>query len=132
MEDFLSAPQDLMNIDNLTRFPSDFDKSLLELPLKNLVPPNPADKSSSCHSAPLPLAEVSIPILQEGIPTIQVASAPAQLGLIMPQSDELNNKEMLVSSPNLPASMRKRRPSESESVKAMKAQIRGEQRKKQQ
>ena len=86
--------QNLMNIDNLIRFPSDFDEALLELPLKNPVP-NPADESSSCHSTPLPLAEVSISKLQEGILTIQVASAPAQLGLIMPQSDELNNKKML-------------------------------------
>ena len=95
-----------MNIDNLIRFPSDFDEALLELPLKNPVP-NTADESSSCHSAPLPLAEVSI--LQEGIPTIQVASAPAQLGLIMPQSDEMNNNRVPVSSPNLPAPVRKRR-----------------------
>ena len=65
VEDLLSAPQDLMNIDNLIRFPSDFDEALLELPLKNPVP-NPADESSSYHSTPLPLAEVSIPILQEG------------------------------------------------------------------
>ena len=121
-----------MNIDNLIRFPSDIDEALLELPLKNPIP-NPADESSSCHSAPLPLAEVSIPILQEGIPTIQVASAPAQLGLIMPQSDELNNNKVPVSSPNLPAPVRKRgTPTDSESVKAMNAQIRDEQRKKQQ
>ena len=132
VEDLLSATQDLMNIDNLIRFPSDIDEALLELPLKNPVP-NPADESSSCHSAPLPLAEVSIPILQEGIPTIQVASAPAQLGLIMPQSDELNNNKVPVSSPNLPAPVRKRgTAADSESVKAMKAQIRDEQRKKQQ
>ena len=124
MEDLLSATQDLMNIDNLIRFPSDIDEALLELPLKNPVP-NPADESSSCHSAPLlPLAEVSIPILQEGIPTIQVASAPAQLGLIMPQSDELNNNKVPVSSPNLPAPERKRgRPADSESVNAIKAQM---------
>ena len=49
MEDLLSATQDLMNIDNLIRFPSDIDEALLELPLKNPVP-NPADESSSCHS----------------------------------------------------------------------------------
>ena len=122
--------QNLMNIDNPIRFPSDFNEALLELPLKKPVP-NPADESSSCHSAPLPLAEVSIPILQEGIPTIQVASAPAQLGLIMPQSDELNNNKVPVSSPNLPAPVRKRgRPADSESVKAMKAQIRNEKEKK--
>ena len=75
------------------------------------------------------LAEMSIPMLQEGIPTIQVASAPRQLGLIMPQSEELNNNQVPVSSPNLPAPVKKRgRPAE----KAMKAQIRDEQRKKQQ
>ena len=80
MEDLLSAPQVLINIDNLISFPSDFDEALLELLMKNPVL-NPADESLSCHSTPLlPLAEVSISILQEGIPTIQVASAPAQLG----------------------------------------------------
>ena len=127
MEDLLSAPQDLINIDNFIRFPSDFDEALLELPLKNPVP-NPADESSSCHSAPLlPLAEVSIPILQEGIPTIQVVPAPAQFGLNMPHSDELNNNEVQVSSPNLPASVKKRgRKPDSASMNAMKAQIRNE------
>ena len=50
-----------------------------------------------------------------------------------PKSDELNNNKVPVSSPNLPAPVRKRgTPTDSESVKAMKAQIRDEQRKKQQ
>ena len=49
VEDLLSATQDMMNIDNLIRFPSDIDEALLELPLKNPVP-NPADESSSHHS----------------------------------------------------------------------------------
>ena len=83
---------------------------------------------SPCRSVvPLPLAEVSIPILQEGIPTIQVVPAPAQFGLNMPHSDELNNNEVQVSSPNLPASVMKRgRKPDSASVKAMKAQVRNE------
>ena len=80
---------------------------------------------SPCRSVvPLPLSEVSIPILQEGIPTIQVVPAPAQFGLNMPHSDELNNNEVQVSSPNLPASVMKRgRKPDSASVKAMQAQI---------
>ena len=49
----------------------------------------------------------------------------------MPQSDEMNNNRVPVSSPNLPAPVRKRgRPADSESVKAMKAQIRNEKEKK--
>ena len=100
------------------------------VPTVSHMTPQTLKSKSYCHSTPLPLAEVSIPILQEGIPTIQVASAPALLGLIMPQSDKLNNNKVPVSSPNLPAPVRKRRrPADSE---AMKAQIRDEQRKKQQ
>ena len=61
-------------------------------------------------------------MLQEGITTIQVVPAPAQFGLNMPHSDELNNNE--VSSPNLPESVKKRgRKPDSASVKAMQAQI---------
>ena len=45
--------QNLINNDNPIRFTSDFNEALLELPLKKPVP-NPADESSSCHSAPLP------------------------------------------------------------------------------
>ena len=37
-------------------------------------------QKASQTRAPLPLAELSIPILQEGIPTIQVVPAPAQFG----------------------------------------------------
>ena len=84
-------------------------------------------QKASQTRAPLPLAELSIPILQEGIPTIQVVPAPAQFGLSMPQSDALNNNEVQVSSQNLPALMKKRgRKPGSTSVKAMKAQIRNE------
>ena len=49
----------------------------------------------------------------------------------MPQSDELNNNKVPVSSPSLPAPVSKRgRPADSESVKAMKAQVRVEKGKK--
>ena len=66
-------------------------------------------------------------MVQEGITTIQVVPAPAQFGLNMPHSDELNNNEVQVSSPNLPASVKKRgRKPDSASMKAMKAQIRNE------
>ena len=70
---------------------------------------------------------MSIPILQERILTFQVVPAPAQFGLNMPHSDELNNNEVQVSSPNLPASVKKRgRKPDFASMKAMKAQIRNE------
>ena len=70
---------------------------------------------------------MSIPTLQEGIPTIQVVPVPAQFGLNMPHSVELNNNEVQVSSPNLPASVKKRgRKPDFASMKAMKAQIRNE------
>ena len=96
--------QDLMNIDNLIRVPSDFDEALLELPLKNPVP-NPADD--------------------------QVASAPVQYGFIMTQSDEPNNNEVPVTSPSLPAPVKRRgRKKDSLELKAIKAQIKNDEKQK--
>ena len=84
----------------------DFDENLLEVPLKNLVP-NPADESSSCHGTPL----------QEEIPT--------------PQSEELNNNLVPISSPSLAAPVKKRgRKKDSAEVRALRAQIRIEETRK--
>ena len=76
----------------------------LEVPLKNPVS-NPADD--------------------------QVASAPVQYGFIMTQSDEPNTNEVPVTSPSLPAPVKRRgRKKDSLELKAIKAQIKNDEKQK--
>ena len=73
---------DPVNLDELFARTIDlYSDENLEVPLKNPVP-NPADD--------------------------QVASAPAQYGFIMTQSDQPNNNEVPVTSPSLPAPEKRR------------------------
>ena len=86
-----------MNLDELFAQTIDpYSDENLEVPLKNPVP-NPAGD--------------------------QVASAPVQYGFIMTQSDEPNNNEVPVTSPSLPAPVKRRgRKEDSLELKAIKAQ----------
>ena len=61
----------------------------------------------------------------------QVASAPVQYGFIMTQSDEPNNNEVPVTSPSLPAPVKRRgRKKDSLELKAIKAQIKNDEKQK--
>ena len=105
----LSSPQDPMNLEELIAqtVDPDFDESLFQVPQNNPAP-NPTDESSSCHGAPF----------QEGIPT--------------PQSEEVNNNPVAISSPSLPTPVKGKRgrKADSEELKAMKAKIRSEEKRK--
>ena len=94
-----------MNLDELVARTIDpYSDENLEVPLKNPVP-NPADD--------------------------QVASAPIQYGFIMTQSDEPNNNEVPVTSPSLPAPVKRRgRKKDSLELKAIKAQIKNDEKQK--
>ena len=104
-EDLSSAAQDPVNLDELVARTIDpYSDENLEVPLKNPVP-NPADD--------------------------QVASAPVQYGFIMTQSDEPNNNEVPVTSPSLPAPVKRRgRKKDSLELKAIKAQIKNDEKQK--
>ena len=99
------AAQDPVNLDELfARTIDPYSDENLEVPLKNPVP-NPADD--------------------------QVASAPVQYGFIMTQSDEPNNNEVPVTSPSLPAPVKRRgRKKDSLELKAIKAQIKNDEKQK--
>ena len=61
----------------------------------------------------------------------QVASAPVQYGFIMTQSDEPNNNGVPVTSPSLPAPVKRRgRKKDSLELKAIKAQIKNDEKQK--
>ena len=94
-----------MNLDELfARTIDPYSDENLEVPLKNPVP-NPADD--------------------------QVASAPVQCGFIMTQSHEPNNNEVPVTSPSLPAPVKRRgRKKDSLELKAIKAQIKNDDKQK--
>ena len=96
---------DPVNLDKLfARTIDPYSDENLEVPLKNPVP-NPADD--------------------------QVASAPVQYGFIMTQSDEPNNNEVPVTSPSLPAPVKRRgRKKDSLELKAIKAQIKNDEKQK--
>ena len=97
--------RDPVNLDEIfARTIDPYSDENLEDPLKNPVP-NPADD--------------------------QVASAPVQYRFIMTQSDEPNNNEVPVTSPSLPAPVKRMgRKKDSLELKAIKAQIKNDKKQK--